>query len=192
VLAAAVTIALMAVDWRSTLQKGPSFSGPSSFAVMAADTHRRYLRQQLPLEVSSDLPERISAWFTGKVSFPVELPDYQEQSGQVKLYKLEGARLVGYKDDYAAYIAYQMYQRPISLVVTSDSVARPSGGEEIIARGLTFHYDSIYGFKVITWADRGLTYALVSDLEERGQQSCVVCHQGAKDQDFIKRLKPNS
>jgi hypothetical protein len=34
-----------------------------------------------------------------------------------------------------------------------------------------------------------LTYALVSDLEERGQQSCIVCHQGA--QDFIEPLKPH-
>jgi hypothetical protein len=43
---------------------------------------------------------------------------------------------------------------------------------------------------VITWSDRGLTYALVSDLEERGQHSCIVCHQGTKDQDFISNLKP--
>jgi hypothetical protein len=55
---------------------------------------------------------------------------------------------------------------------------------------LTFHYNAIHGLKVITWSDRGLTYALVSDLEERGQQSCIVCHQGTKDQDFIAPLKP--
>ena len=35
-----------------------------------------------------------------------------------KLYQLEGARLVGYKNDYAAYVAYQIRTRPISLVVT--------------------------------------------------------------------------
>jgi anti-sigma factor RsiW len=119
----------------------------------------------------------------------VKLPNYQESSGQEKLYTLEGARLVGYQDDYAAYVAYQMKNRPISLVITADGIAA-SGGEEITARGLTFHYDSIRGLKVITWSDGGLTYALVSDLEERGQQSCVVCHQGTKDQDFISPLKP--
>jgi hypothetical protein len=83
-----------------------------------------------------------------------------------------------------------MRARPISLVITSDTIAQPSGGEEIAAKGLTFHYDAIQGLKVITWSDRGLTYALVSDLDERGQESCVVCHQGAKDQDFIAPLKP--
>jgi hypothetical protein len=98
--------------------------------------------------------------------------------------------LVGYRNDYAAYVAYKMRMHPISLVVTSEVVAQPSGGEEIVSKGLTFHYDSIQGLKVITWSDRALTYALVSDLEERGQQSCLVCHQGTRDQDFIEDLKP--
>ena len=163
---------------------------PSHFAMMAVDTHQRHLRGELPLEIGSDVPEEISNWFAGKVPFSVKLPNYQESSWQEKLYNLEGARLVGYKDAYAAYVAYQMQQRPISLVVTSQAAAQPAGGEEIVSRGLTFHYDSIQGLKVITWSDRGLTYALVSDLEERGQQSCIVCHQGTKDHDFIESLKP--
>jgi hypothetical protein len=83
-----------------------------------------------------------------------------------------------------------MRRQQISLLVTSSAVVLPSGGEEIASKGMTFHYDSIDGLKVITWSDRGLTYALVSDLEERGQQSCIVCHQGTKDQDFIENLRP--
>jgi len=63
-------------------------------------------------------------------------------------------------------------------------------GEQIISKEIIFHYNSISGLKVITWSDRGLTYALVSALDERGQQWCIVCHQGAKDGDFIDSLKP--
>jgi anti-sigma factor RsiW len=157
---------------------------------MAAGTHLRRTRGQLPLEMESSSPRDVSAWFSNKVNFSVKLPNYQESSGQEKLYTLEGARLVSYQNDYAAYVAYQMANRHISLVITSDSVAKPSGGEEIPARGLTFHYNAIDGLKVLTWSDRGLTYALVSDLDERGQQSCIVCHQGTKDQDLIEPLKP--
>ena len=183
-----VMLVLPVVIWQATRRsKQP---GPSSFALMAADTHLRHARGRLPLEIETTAPQRISDWFANKVNFSVKLPNYQESSGQEKLYTLEGARLVGYKDDYAAYVAYRMKERPISLVITSDSVVKPSGGEEIVARGLTFHYNAIHGLKVITWSDRGLTYALVSDLEERGQQSCIVCHQGTKDQDFIAPLKP--
>ena len=171
--------------------RGPEArSGPSDFALMAASTHQRHLHEQLPFEVVSDSPERISNWFAGKVSFGFRLPNYQEVSGQEKLYRLEGARLVAFNNDYAAYVGYQMNRRPISLVVTANGVAMPEGGEEILSKGLTFHYDTIDGLKVITWADRGLTYALVSDLEERGQQSCIVCHAGTRDRDFIEGLKP--
>ena len=190
--AALLMLFLPVVVWRLARQKEASpVSQVSKFALMAADTHLRHMRGQLPLEMESGDPEGVSGWFANKVAFSVKLPNYQESSGQEKLYTLEGARLVGYQNDYAAYVAYRMKERPISLVITSDSVAKPSGGEEIASKGLKFHYNAIDGLKVITWSDRGLTYALVSDLDERGQQSCIVCHAGTKDQDFIEPLKPH-
>jgi anti-sigma factor RsiW len=188
IAATVVILVLPIMIWRFTNQVDKR--APSSFALMAADNHLRRTRGQLPLEIETAAPQGISEWFANKVHFSVQLPNYQESSGQEKLYTLEGARLVGYRDDYAAYVAYSMKDRPISLVITSDAVVKPSGGEEIVARGLTFHYNAIHGLKVLTWSDRGLTYALVSDLEERGQQSCIVCHQGTKDQDLIAPLKP--
>ena len=188
IAAALIVLLLPVVIWRSVSQTDRS--EPSSFALMAAETHLRRTRGQLPLEVETAAPQRISEWFANKVNFSVKLPNYQESSGQEKIYTLEGARLVGYKEDYAAYVAYRMKSRPISLVITSDAVVKPSGGEEITARGLRFHYNAIHGLKVLTWSDRGLTYALVSDLEERGQESCIVCHQGTKDQDLLAPLKP--
>lgn len=188
IAAAVLVLILPVVVWRLMNRSKPST--PSAFALMAADTHLRRTRGQLPLEVETAAPQRISDWFANKVNFSVKLPNYQESSGQEKVYTLEGARLVGFKDDYAAYVAYRMKARPISLVITSDAAAKPSGGEEIVARGLTFHYNAIHGLKVLTWSDRGLTYALVSDLEERGQESCIVCHQGTRDQDLIEPLKP--
>jgi len=182
----AVLIGLLALN-RYT---GRSHPNASDFALAAAETHLRYVRGQLPLEIASHAPSEISQWFAGKVPFFVQLPNYQETSGQERLYELEGGRLVGYKEDYAAYVAYRMRNSPISLVITSDKAATPVGGEKIMAKNITFHYNSISGLKVITWSDRGLTYALVSALDERGQQSCIVCHQGAKDRDFIDSLKP--
>jgi mycothiol system anti-sigma-R factor len=190
-IAAAVLVLLLPVIvWRVVRQnKRPENGTPSGFALMAAESHLRHMRGQLPLEMESSNPQDISSWFANKVAFNVKLPSYQESSGQDKLYTLEGARLVGYENDYAAYVAYRMKDRPISLVITSEQLARPSAGEVIAARGLTFHFNAIDGLKVITWSDRGLTYALVSDLDERGQQSCIVCHQGTKDKDLIEPLK---
>ncbi|HKS11239.1 MAG TPA: anti-sigma factor [Pyrinomonadaceae bacterium] len=192
IAAALLVLLLPVVIWRVMRQQShPENGAPSAFATMAADHHLRHVRGQLPLEVESSEPEKISAWFANKVNFNVKLPSYQETSGQEILYTLEGARLVNYQNDYAAYVSYHMKDRPISLVITSELLAQPTGGEEIKSQGLMFHYNAIDGLKVITWSDRGLTYALVSDLEERGQQSCYVCHQGTKDQDFIEPLKPH-
>jgi anti-sigma factor RsiW len=183
--------AAIATVWRiNPFTHNRQTTSPSEFALMAVATHNRHQRKMLPLEIQTASAEAISQWFAGKVSFSLTLPNYQELSGQEKLYTLEGARLVGFKNDYAAYVAYEMNRRPISLVVTSYDVAQPSGGEEIPSRGLTFHYDAIDNLKVITWSDRGLTYALVSDLAERGQQSCMVCHIGTKDRNFLEDLKP--
>jgi anti-sigma factor RsiW len=191
--AAAALIVVLAGLWYSARQPGVDpLKLPSEFAMMAVETHLRHLRGQLPFEITSDSPDEISRWFAGKVSFSLVLPNYQQSSGQEQLYQIEGARLVAFKNDYAAYIAYQMRGRPITLVVTSDRAATPSGGEVIVSGRLTFHYHTIDGLKVLAWSDRGLTYALVSDLEERGQQSCIVCHAGTKDRDFIEDLKPRS
>ena len=190
IAAAAVLLLLLPIlIWRAR-ERDPQSPGASSFALMAADTHLRHIRGQLPLEMVSTEPHEVSQWFVNKVSFSVKIPNYQEAPGLEKLYTMEGARLVAYKNDYAAYVAYRMNNQPISLVITSDNVAQTSGGEEIKAKGLLFHYNAIEGLKVLTWSDRGLTYALVSDLEERGQKSCVVCHQDIKEQDFIAPLKP--
>jgi anti-sigma factor RsiW len=165
-------------------------SGPSEFALAAVNTHQRYVRGQLPLEIQSQSPEEISRWFDDKVPFNLKLPNYPELPDRPKPYEPQGARLIGFKQDYAAYVSYRLRQRPISLLVTSETIAQPAGGEEIAWRGIRFHFDAIDGWKVLTWSDKGLTYALVSDFEERGQASCIVCHPGPQDQPMFQGLKP--
>ena len=187
-----LAVFIPAVIWLIISRNGAPANRPSEFALVAVETHQRYLRGQLPLEIVSASPEHISRWFTDKVSFSLELPSYEEAPGQEKIYSLEGARLISFNKNYTAYVAYQMRRRPISLIVASNSVVLPSGGERIAWEGITVHYASIEGYKVMTWSHKGLTYALVSDLEGYGQESCMVCHAGPKDRDFIERLKPKA
>ncbi len=187
-LAAAAMVIMSVMAWLA-MRSGPrSTAQPSAFARLAVDTHQRYTRGQLPLEITSRSPQEISNWFAGKLPFNLKLPDYPEGPGQSKPYEVVGARLIGFQQDYAAYVAYRLRQRPISLLVTSETVAQPTGGEEIAWRGLRFHFDAIDGWKVLTWSDNGLTYALVSDFEERGQASCIVCHPGAQDRPMLEGL----
>ncbi len=191
-MAAVVIAGLWVLGEVSGVRPAP---GTSEFARVAVASHERYVRGGLPLELASAAPDAISAWFDGKVPFDLALPNYQEFSDQdlsagAPPYRIEGARLVGFQGDYAAFVAYRMGERPISLLVTSIKQAAPAGGETVALKGLVFHHDTVGGLKVISWSHRGLTYALVSSLAEPGHQSCMVCHQGTPDRDFIEHSGP--
>ncbi|HEY5907750.1 MAG TPA: zf-HC2 domain-containing protein [Vicinamibacteria bacterium] len=159
-----------------------------AFAALAVDTHLRHERGQLPLEVRSEAPADVSRFFEGRVPFHLTLPDYPVGPGETKPYRLVGGRLVAFDGDYAAYVAYHMDERPISLLVTAAGRVRPEGGEAVVSGGLTFHIESVAGLKVITWTDKGLTYALASDLAVAGNRSCMVCHGSAEERRKLEGL----
>ena len=70
-VAAALLILLLPVlAWRILRQTStsPATTQPSNFALMAADTHLRHMRGQLPLEVESASPQAIYEWFSNQVN----------------------------------------------------------------------------------------------------------------------------
>jgi anti-sigma factor RsiW len=163
----------------------PSFvqgAHATAFVDAAAATHRSYLDGQLPLEIQTSSPAVVTAWFAGKVGFPFQLPS-QEVQGREQPYRLIGARLVNYKNTYAALTTYEMQGKKISLLVASSKFAAAAGGEEVRSGDLTFHYYGVEGLKVITWSNHGLAYALVSSFSGSARQSCLVCHQNMADQE---------
>jgi hypothetical protein len=95
---------------------------------------------------------------------------------------------MSFKRDSAAFVAYRMEDRPISLFVTSADRVQPAGGEVVTSGGLRFHVESVEGLKIITWTHKGLTYALASDLDVEGSQSCLVCHGSSEERDKVAPL----
>jgi mycothiol system anti-sigma-R factor len=156
-------------------------SSANSYIEIAVAAHRSFLDGNLPLEIQSGSPSVITAWFAGKVPFTFRLPSSAEESGHEQAYQLTGGRLINYKGEYAALIAYQLQQQKISLLVSSSKSAAAAVGEEIPSGGIVFHYSKRATFNVITWSNHGLTYALVSSMPGSGRQSCLVCHQNMGD-----------
>jgi len=154
-----------------------------SYIGAAVAAHRSSLNGSLPLEIQSESPNIVTAWFAGKVPFDFRLPSSTGETGHEQLYRLTGGRLVNYKGGYAALVSYQMQQQTISLLVASSKSAVAAGGEEIPSGGIVFHYNKQASFTVITWSTHGLTYALVSSLSGAGRQSCMVCHQNLANGD---------
>jgi len=156
-------------------------SRANNYMEAAVAAHRSFLNGSLPLEIQSDLPSVVTAWFAGKVPFTFRLPSSAEESEHQQAYRLTGGRLVDYKGGYAALVAYQMQQQKISLLVSSSRSAVAAGGEEVPSGGIILHYRKQADFNVITWSNHGLTYALVSSLPGSGRQSCLVCHESMAD-----------
>jgi anti-sigma factor RsiW len=157
----------------------------NSYIEAAVAAHRSSLNGSLPLEIKSESPRAVTAWFAGKVPFNFRLPEAAEEVGHEQVYRLTGGRLVNYKDGYAALVSYQMQEQTVSLLVSPSKSAAAAGGEEVPSGGIVFHYSKQMGFAVITWSTHGLTYALVSSLPGSGRQSCMVCHQNMASGDHF-------
>ncbi len=164
--AAAAVLVAAAMLWLS--------AGLSGYEKFAAQAHRNYARGAFPLDVASNQPQVVSKWLEPRVPFHLTLPNYPE--GGPKRYALAGARLMQFRGEDVAYLAYEMDRKPISLLISSSSRVMPSGGETYQSEGLTFYFSSEQGLRIITWKDKGLTYAQVSDLNVKGAESCVICH----------------
>jgi hypothetical protein len=184
VMALAVIAGAIATKLPSTPLSG------STFADFAVRTHRRHAQGNLALDVRSDSQQALNDWLQAKSPFPVALPASPAAPGEERPYHLEGARLVRVGSKTAAYVAYQMQTGPVSLIVTPGSVAVASGGVQVDYKSVSFHYRTVEGYKVVTWSQHDLTYALVSQEGNSTQRSCMVCHSAMRDRDLSQIPSP--
>ena len=153
----------------------------ASYVETAVATHRNSLSGKVPSGLQSSSPEAVTAWFAGKVPFDFRLPVAESTPEKNSAYRLTGAALVNYKGSPAAVVMYETQNDKISLLVDSNSTAVVAGGDQVRFGKLTFHYHNESNFRVITWTNHGLSYALVSSVSGPARASCLVCHQNMAD-----------
>jgi len=153
----------------------------ASFVAAAVETHRNYLDGVLPSGLESSSPEAVTAWFDGRVPFAFRLPASGSGPERVPVYRLTGGTVVNYKGRPAALVTYRAQRDRISLLVDSTQSAIVAGGEQVRFGKLTFHYHNNSGYRVITWSNHGLSYALVSSVSGPARASCLVCHENMAD-----------
>jgi anti-sigma factor RsiW len=158
------------------------------FTSFAAGTHAHYAQGGVRLGIASNRPEVVSEWLRERLPFHLGLPNFPSHLGAPKTYSLVGASLMRFAGQDIAFLAYTMRARPISLLVSSSANVLPSGGETYKSGNLVFHFSSENGLKLITWRDRGLSYALVSDVQVEGAQSCIVCHGSESEREKFENL----
>ncbi len=186
--AIAAVLVLFLIGYRTVTRIVSEVHGLGEFA---AESHLRYAKGTLPLDVRSSDPQFVARWLSARMPFHLKLPNYPEPAGQTKRYVLEGTRLLQLSDEDVAYLAYRMNGRPISLLMTASTrMAQSSQGEIFRSGGLTFRSTQHKGLRVITWTDKALYYALVSEMATGGAESCMVCHGSEADHGKVAPLRP--
>jgi anti-sigma factor RsiW len=168
----------------------PTAMTGAGYAEFAVRTHAQHARGNLSLDIRAESQQALNEWLLRHSEFAVALPASAEMPGEKRPFRLEGASLVQVGGKHASFIAYQTESGPASLMIAPDSVAVASGGVEAQFKKVTFHYRMVNGFKVVTWSQHGLTYALVSSEGTATQKSCMLCHSAMRDRDLSHTPTP--
>jgi anti-sigma factor RsiW len=147
---------------------------------LAVQTHQDYLTGQAPLDVRSSDPVRVAQWFEKRTDFPVSLA--QEP---VKNFRLRGGRLVEFQGRKAAYLAYELGQHRLSLVMTVSQGADFFDGQQFTFKRTRFYQSQHHGFHTLSWTQEGIAYVFVSEKQELNKQACLICHGDSKQQQII-------
>ena len=109
------------------------------------------------IQITSTNHDEVKAWFGGRVDFGVNVPELSA--------RLKGARLCLLDKKRLALVFYELNGSQISLFMTDElNPKRLFSGKEVEVRGKKVRIMEQKGYNLLLWQDRGLTYALVSDL----------------------------
>jgi anti-sigma factor RsiW len=154
-------------------------SNANSFVATAVDSHRALSDAALQLDVRSESPSVVSAWFSQRVSFPFRMPDAGIATNDLAKYKLRGGRLVTFGGERAALLVFQLSQDSVTVLIAPDRHARAIGGNVTYSDGIKFHALDRDKMHVVTWENKNLTYALTSNIAGGRARACATCHEGS-------------
>jgi anti-sigma factor RsiW len=146
--AAAVAIVLL-------LNLAPGLSRPATEALVTQEviaSHVRSLMVNHLTDVASSDQHTVKPWFAGKLDFSPQVKDFADQG-----FPLVGGRLDYVGNRSVAALVYQHGKHAINVFIW------PSPGTPDAAETMTTQN----GYNVIHWSKSGMTYWVVSDLNDR-------------------------
>lgn len=109
------------------------------------------------IQISSTSRDEIREWFKGKVVFAVNIPSLSAE--------LKGGRLCLFNKKRVVLLFYEHNGSPISVfIIDGLDLHKIDAGKEVMLKGRKTILVEDKGFNLLLWQERGLTYALVSDL----------------------------
>ena len=110
-------------------------------------------------QIESSRAEQVEAWFSGKVDFLVQAPRFEQA-------ELLGGRLCYLFGKKGALLSYEKHGTLLSFYILEGSDIKLDRFEQHAFRDNSFAYGMGKGHNLVIWKDRGLLYALVSDLQK--------------------------
>jgi len=135
-----------------------------SLASRLAEDHLRNIPEAV--QISSSDPRTIEDWFKDKVDFVVLVPELGDA-------KLRGGRLCHLDDNRIGLLFYEKDGKPVSLFVIDESYLDKYSGDKLKILGNELHNDTEKGCNLIFWRQRGILYALVSDINSEELSNLV-------------------
>lgn len=150
-----------------------------NFVDTAVMAHRGLVEASMPLEIRSDSPKVVSAWFADKVPFSFRMPDAGIASEDTAKYKLTGGRLLTFGGEPAALLSFRMENDPVCILIASGRKAEARGGKVTYSNGIQFHSMDRDNLHIVTWENKALVYALIFSNPAANKRSCSSCHETA-------------
>jgi anti-sigma factor RsiW len=140
--------------------------------------HQAVQSNAMPLDISSNSPAKVIDYFHHKISFPLQYANAGIASDDFAKYKLTGGRVISVGNERGVVLSFALGNEPITMIVSSSNIATPTCGREFHAEGITFHSQDRDSLHVVTWRNRGLSYALTSTRGMTNSGKCTTCHEG--------------
>ncbi len=147
---AAAAVGLVATFMISKVQWSP----------VAADLVAKHAKP-MPLE-SSGGPDQVRKWFADKVDFPVRPPPICRQTQC----SLRGGRISSVGDKPAAYLVYDVNGDKVSVFIFDANDLPIETRRKTVIDNHEVYFDQEHGYNVALFRDRGVGYAIASDLDQ--------------------------
>lgn len=123
---------------------------------VAADVIAKH-RRNLPIEITGG-PDQVRRWYADKVDFPVR-PLVLPQAA------LRGGRLSSVGEHQAAYLVYDINGNKVSVFIFDPGDQPLDAPQKRVIKDKEVYIDGERGYNVAMFRDRGVGYAIASDLD---------------------------
>jgi len=123
---------------------------------VAADVIAKHQRN-LPIEISGGA-DQVKRWYADKVDFPVRPPQFPQAA-------LRGGRLSSVGEHQAAYLVYDVNGNKVSVFIFDPANLELEAQRKAMIGNREVFFDQERGYNVAMFRDRGVGYAIASDLD---------------------------